>query len=88
MTNHDPARTPRSPIDPLPAPERIFRTLGWLLVGLLYVATVVFLAIGIIGFAQSGKSAVDFWMIPVFASLGGLPFLIAQWARKRLQRPL
>ena len=88
MTNHDPARPPQSPTSPLPDPARVFRTLGWLLVGLLYMATVVLLAIGIIGFSQSGKSAQDFWMIPVFASLGGLPFLIAQWARKRLKRPL
>ena len=75
MTNHDPARPPQSPIDPLPAPERIFRTLGWLLVGLLYMATVVFLAIGIIGFAQSGKSALDFLMIPVFAKFWWSPLL-------------
>jgi TIR domain-containing protein len=88
MTNHDPARPPQSPINPLPTPVRMFRTLGWLLVGLLYAATVVFLGIGIIGFSQSAKSATDFWMIPLFASLGGLPFLIAQWARKRLKRPL
>ena len=74
MTNHDLARPPKSSINQLPTPDRIFRTLGWLLVGLLYVATVVFLGIGIIGFSLSAKSAQDFWMIPYSRVLVVSPF--------------
>jgi Flp pilus assembly protein TadB len=80
--NYTPSSTPTPPTqEPRPLSARIFRGIGWALVGYLYLSSVAYMFM-FVGALATGKSEEVF--ISLILTVIFLP--IALWAQKRLQR--